>query len=117
MAGAGGQKPVVNNITHLMMDIDNVVVCGRPSDGAPWKTGLEADLGISAAALRQHFFTPFWAEIVTGKRALRPILATALSNFAPEISAATLIDYWFSHDARLNTTVLRDLKILRAAGL
>ena len=53
MAGAGGQKLVVGRVTHLMVDIDGVVVNGRPGDGAHWKTGLARDLGISVADLRR----------------------------------------------------------------
>lgn len=101
---------MVGEISHLMLDIDGVVVCGRPSDGLHWKTHLEADLGIKVADLREHFFAPYWSEIVTGHRDLRPTLTKALKNFAPDISATTLIDYWFSQDARLDTALLGDLR-------
>ena len=117
MAGAGGQKPVVGRVTHLMVDIDGVVVIGRPADGAHWKTGLEVDLGISAADLKQHFFQPFWAQIVTGQLPLRPTLAGALAKCAPHLDATRLIGYWFSHDARLDRAVLGHLAAARARGL
>ena len=100
-----------------MKDVDGVLVCGRPSDGRGWKTDLHADLGLTAKDLRAHFFAPFWAEIVTGQRALRDTLATVLPAFAPDISAADLITYWFQNDARLDVPLLAALAEARSHGL
>ncbi len=104
-------------ITHLMIDIDGVVVTGRVSDGAHWKSGLREDLGLDPALLRKHFFQPYWVQIVTGKLALRPTLTKVLQGFAPKISATTLMNYWFTQDARLNTELLGDLDKARTKGL
>lgn len=41
----------------LMMDVDGVLVSGRPTDGRHLFTELEADLGLSPDRLRETFFT------------------------------------------------------------
>ncbi|WP_110814593.1 HAD family hydrolase [Pseudoroseicyclus aestuarii] len=99
-----------------MLDVDGVVVLGRP-DGRHWREGLEAVLGLAPQRLAEAFFDPYWPEIVTGRRPLRPALRAALADCAPQVSAETLIDYWFAADAQLNRPLLEALVHLRAAGL
>jgi putative hydrolase of the HAD superfamily len=100
----------------IMMDVDGVLVSGRPQDGAHLFTDLEKDLGITVEALQRHFFAPRWPAIVTGEKALLPELAEALATIAPSVRAETLIDYWFINDSRLDETVLHAMADLRAAG-
>ena len=50
-----------------MIDVDGVLVTGRPSDGLHWATSLEADLGLSFAILQDTFFKRYWEDIVTGR--------------------------------------------------
>ena len=57
-----------------MVDVDGVLVTGRPQDGGHWQAGLADDLGIDADALNRHFFRPHWQAIVTGQAELRPWL-------------------------------------------
>lgn len=101
----------------IMMDVDGVLVSGRPKDGADLFTDLEADLGISAATLQREFFKPRWPDIITGRKALLPELAEFLSDIASAVSAQTLIDYWFENDSRLVEAVVDDMAQLRAQGL
>lgn len=96
----------------LALDIDGIVITGRPGDGAPWATGLEADLGLSLAWLQRAFFGPHWAGIVTGQKPMRPILEGLL----PDGGAARFINYWFAQDARLNGALLKAVGDLRAKG-
>ncbi len=104
-------------ITQLMMDVDGVLVTGRPSDGLPWKTDLEADLGVSPEDLHEAFFRPYWSDIVTGKRALHAVLGNVLTDIAPHLSSSELIDYWFANDARLEESVLEAMENLRKPGM
>ena len=60
-----------------MLDVDGVLLRGRPADGLPWATGLEADLGVSPAALHASFFAVHWAEIVVGRAGLMERLRPA----------------------------------------
>ena len=117
MARPRRQKPVVNQVTHLMVDIDGVVATGRPTDGAPWSTDLQADLGISKSDLRTAFFQPFWHRVVTGQLPLRPTLARALVENHLNVDADKLIAYWFANDARLDTSLLADLAQARMQGI
>lgn len=100
----------------LMVDVDGVLVHGRPADGLPYATYLERDLGLSVERLQQEFFKPYWADIITGREPMEPRLAGVLQTIAPHLSAATLIDYWFENDARLDRRLLDDLADHRARG-
>lgn len=100
----------------IMMDVDGVLVTGRPKDGAHLFTDIEADLGMTLATLQREFFTPRWQAIVTGKKPLLPELAEVLALVAPNVSAERLIDYWFENDSRIDRAVLADMAKLRAAG-
>lgn len=102
----------------LMVDVDGVLVHGRPSDGLHYCTDLERDLGLRRDLIEQEFFrTPHWGEIVTGRDDLEPRLASVLAKIAPDVSAATLINYWFANDSGLDRTLLADLAALRAKGI
>ncbi|SCB38526.1 HAD-IA family hydrolase [Rhizobium multihospitium] len=100
----------------LMVDVDGVLVHGRPSDRLPLFTYLERDLGLPLDVLQQAFFKTYWQDIVTGRDALEPRLAEVLGRIAPELTARTLIDYWFENDSRLDHGLLDDLAALRAGG-
>jgi len=99
-----------------MLDLDGVLVRGRAGDGTLWTTDLEKDLGISAAALQNLFFRPYWDGIVTGKLGLVACLERCLSNIAPGVSACELIAYWFSRDAHVDRELLERIDRLRARG-
>ena len=101
----------------VMMDVDGVLVCGRPQDGAHLFTDLEKDLGISLKALQAGFFAPRWQAIVTGKRALESELAEALAEIAPDVAPDTLIDYWFRNDSRIEQPVLDAIDDVRRQGV
>jgi len=101
----------------LMMDVDGVLVSGRPSDGRHLFAELEADLGLSPDRLRQTFFTPFWEAIVTGREGLTERLTPVLAEIAPKVSAERLIAYWFENDSRVDQAVLSAVKRYRDRGL
>ena len=86
----------------LLIDVDGVVVTTKPH----WSTHLQRDFGFDKAALRQHFFAPFWADIVTGRDELLPRLTQALKAMNFNVKASDLRDYWFSRDADLNEAML-----------
>jgi putative hydrolase of the HAD superfamily len=102
--------------TVLMVDVDGVLVRGRPEDGRHWAATLEADLGLSYAELRDVFFKRHWDEIVTGRTGLRHLLTAALAQIAPSLTADQLLEYWFRHDSWLNQPLLDELAALRRGG-
>lgn len=104
-------------IKALMVDVDGVLINGRPRDGKHWSTDLEADLGLSPSLLQDRFFTPYWNEIVTGKLDLLSALKPVLSELAPHLSSDDFIIYWFKNDARLNAELIQSLKFYRTAGV
>ncbi len=100
-----------------MVDVDGVIVRGRPADGRYWAADLEADLGLSLDALRAGFFGPHWSDVLTGRAGLVERLAPVLAAIAPDVTCEALIDYWFAHDARLDMALLEALGRCRAKGL
>lgn len=101
----------------LMVDVDGVLIHGRPADGLPHFTYLERDLGLQPDLLQQEFFQVHWGAIIIGREALEPTLAGVLAKIAPHLSAAALIDYWFENDSRLDRNLLADLAALRRSGI
>lgn len=99
----------------LMVDVDGVLI--RHPDPQGWSIDLERDLGISPQALHETFFTPHWADIVHGRADLRARLAPVLSDLAPDVSAESLIRYWFEHDAHLDRDLLAQLAAFRRKDL
>ncbi|ACE89281.1 UNVERIFIED_ORG: putative hydrolase of the HAD superfamily [Rhizobium esperanzae] len=101
----------------LMVDVDGVLIHGRPADGLPHFTFLERDLGLRLDLLQQAFFQTHWSEIIIGREALEPRLSAVLAEIAPHVTAATLIDYWFENDSRLDLNLLEELAALRQSGV
>ncbi|WP_117193019.1 HAD-IA family hydrolase [Rhizobium terrae] len=101
----------------LMVDVDGVLVHGRPADGLPFATYLERDLGLPVEVLQREFFKPYWPDIVTGREPIEPRLTDVLSRIAPHLEAETLLQYWFENDSRLDEQLLTDLAALRETGV
>jgi putative hydrolase of the HAD superfamily len=100
-----------------MVDVDGVLIRGRPSDQRPWHTKLEADLGVSYARLQQVFFEPHWADVVTGRVPIRKPLGSALASIAPRLSIDDFLQYWFSMDSSVDKALLGALRVARDRGL
>jgi len=100
-----------------MMDVDGVIVRGRPSDRRPWHAELETDLGLSYDRLTDCFFKPYWSEIVLGRVALRERLAPALARIAPHLTVNQVVQYWFAMDGWVDAALLAELNKLRKKGL
>lgn len=103
-------------VKALMVDVDGVLVDGRPEDGHPWHTSVAEDLGFTADLLHERFFAPYWEDVVLGRAGLMERLTTALRMIAPGVSAAEVVAYWFARDSRLDTRLLPELSSVRAAG-
>ncbi len=90
----------------LLVDVDGVIITGSVAGDAHWSDGLATQFDFDAAALREHFFDPFWADVVTGRKAAPSCLARALDQIGSTATAAQVQDYWFATDARINAAVL-----------
>ena len=101
----------------LMLDVDGVLVDGRPKDGQHWKTDLLDDVGISPVELSRAFFKVEWRDIVEGRKDLVPTLEATLQAIASPVRAEDLIAYWFENDSRVVNHVLSDCKAAREAGI
>lgn len=101
----------------LMLDVDGVLVDGRPGDGLRWDTDLSKDLGLDPKLLAEEFFKTEWTAIVEGRAELLPILEGVLKRVAPTIKAPDLIDYWFRGDSRIVETTVADVREARRKGI
>lgn len=104
-------------IKALMVDVDGVLVDGRPEDGRHWQASVESDFGFAPDTLREQFFAPYWENIVLGRAALMEHLTTALQAIAPHVRPEDFVSYWFARDSRLSAPLLQELAALRAAGM
>jgi putative hydrolase of the HAD superfamily len=103
-------------IKALMVDVDGVLVDGRPEDGRHWHTSIDEDLGFTSDTLHEEFFAPYWENIVLGRAGLMEHLAHALRKIAPHVSADKFVSYWFERDSRLVAPLLQELSLVRSAG-
>ena len=115
--GMADLKLLGTNLKALMVDVDGVLINGRPEDGRHWSTSLETDLGLRSELLQREFFDIYWNDIVVGRTGLMDHLPSVLQRIVPGISAEQLVAYWFAHDSQLNRDLLRDLTRLRAGGI
>lgn len=106
-----------SRIKALMVDMDGVLIHGRPDDGSHWGISLETDLGLRREDFQKNFFDVYWTDIVVGRAGLMDHLPPVLERIAPHLSAERLIAYWFAHDARLDRDLLQDLEHVRTAGV
>ena len=104
-------------IRAVIVDVDGVLVDGRPEDGRPWATTLEADLGISKDALDRDFFRVHWQDVVLGHAPLVERLAPVLEKISPHVTVEQFIAYWFSKDSQVVLPLLQELALLRSTGI
>ena len=105
------------SVKVLMVDVDGVLVDGRPEDGRHWHTSLEEDLGITRDALQERFFAPHWEDIVVGRAGLMERLTTALPTLSSRVGPTEFIAYWFEKDSRVVQALLEQLAGIRAGGI
>lgn len=101
-------------IKALMIDVDGVLVDGRPEDGRHWQTSLEYDLAISASGLHQELFAPYWEDIILGRIELMDPLRPVLHRIAPNAIPERFVKHWFEHDSRVVLPLLHGLSSLRS---
>jgi len=103
-------------IKALLIDVDGVLIRGRPDDGRPWASALAEDLGFGTEVLQREFFRPHWEDIVVGRASLHERLAPVLARIAPDLPVERFVDYWFANDARIDKQLIADLDAARASG-
>lgn len=101
----------------LMLDVDGVLVDGRPRDGMRWDHDLQKHMAVPTDALAEEFFNIYWNDIVIGGKELLPTLAVILQRIAPSVQAEDLVAYWFEMDSRIVEPVLYDIRTARRDGI
>lgn len=100
-----------------MLDVDGVLINGRPSDGKSWTATLREDTGVDPEQLQDVFFRPHWADIVIGRKGIVETLDRCLPKMGGMITTDRFLRYWFENDARIDSQVLNDCKVLRRTGM
>lgn len=100
----------------LMLDVDGVVVNGRPEDGQSWATDIEHDLGVAPERLHSVFFAPHWTDVVTGRKQLFDVLKACVPELSHSLTAQEFIDYWFAKDSAVDAAALATCDELRRHG-
>ncbi|BBK32381.1 putative hydrolase of the HAD superfamily [Stella humosa] len=101
----------------LLLDVDGVLVRGRPSDGRYWSSTIDQDLGLDIAVLQREFFSTHWDDVLTGRAALDERLAPVLARIAPHLTVDRLTEYWFAQDSRLDHRLLERVARARRHGM
>lgn len=100
-----------------MLDVDGVLVDGRPVDGLRWDHDLQEHMAVSSDALDREFFKVEWNDVVLGRKDLLPTLAVVLGRIAPAIRVEDLVAYWFEMDSRIVESVLSGVRAVRQNGI
>lgn len=100
-----------------MLDVDGVLVFGRPSDGRHWMAGLQDDLGIVPREISRCFFRAEWNSVFEGRMDLVPALQRGLDELGSNVLATDLVRYWFENSSRIVQPVLSDVRQAREQGI
>ncbi len=65
----------------LALDVDGVLLDPDRGGRGHWSTELPDRFGISPDDLQSAFFTPFWADVVVGRRPIEDSLRIALGEY------------------------------------
>jgi putative hydrolase of the HAD superfamily len=101
-------------VRALMVDVDGVLI--THPNGRRWDSDLMPDLGIDPVLLHERFFRPHFDDVVLGRADLFERLEVVMPALG-SASATELVEYWFSHDARLDQRLLDDLDQVAARGM
>jgi putative hydrolase of the HAD superfamily len=101
----------------LMLDVDGVLVFGRPNDGQHWMVGLQDDLGIVPRDISRSFFKAETNSVFEGRMDLLPTLQIGLDEIGSNIRAEDFVSYWFEMSSRIVQPVLSDVRQARAQGV
>lgn len=104
----------------VIFDVDGVLVHGyhaRPELQQRWDENLLEDLGVDPNRFRDEFiYDIFIKKVVIGKTALIDALDRRLPSLGYKGSSLAFAEYWLSHDSRLNTELLDDIRRLKASA-
>ncbi|NSX56813.1 HAD family hydrolase [Parasulfitobacter algicola] len=100
-----------------MLDVDGVLVFGRPRDGKHWMVGLKDDLGIVPRDISRTFFRAEWNRVFEGGMDLFPALQRGLDELEADVHADNFVSYWFEMSSRIVEPVLADVRKARERGI
>lgn len=82
----------------LALDVDGVLLDSDRGGDGHWSNALARRFGIERRRLREHFFAPYWHDIVTGRQPIEPRLHEALERIGSDLSVEEVLDCWFEAD-------------------
>jgi putative hydrolase of the HAD superfamily len=99
----------------LALDVDGVLL-DPTAGGGGWATALHERFGVDPDALRSSFFQRFWPEIIVGRAAIEPALATAITDLGWTMTADALLECWFEADLVVDDDVADAARAWSADG-
>lgn len=73
---------------RLVLDVDGVVIRGRPDDGLPWYQTLREDLGLDRDVLTDRFFNAGFLDSLRGRADIRELLESTRVASAAGVAIA-----------------------------
>lgn len=105
----------------LVFDVDGVLVHGyhaRPERQQRWDENLLVDLGVDPERYRSEFiFDIFIKKVIVGEMALVDALDRRLPGLGYKGSTMDFIQYWLSHDSKVNAELLDAVRRLKTLGV
>jgi putative hydrolase of the HAD superfamily len=103
----------------VFFDVDGVLVHGYHAQPDAlqqrWDENLQADLGIDPERFQHEFiFDIFIKKVIIGQVSLVDALERRLPAMGYTGSPMTVVNYWLSHDSRLNQPLLDIVRRLKA---
>ncbi|GHG91771.1 HAD-IA family hydrolase [Pseudodonghicola xiamenensis] len=100
-----------------ILDVDGVLVTGRPADGLRRDHQQFEDTRVAPDSLGRQLFARDLDDIVTGRKALLPPLSDALRAIGSQVNAEDLAHYWFDMASCVEQAVLADCRAAPRQGL
>lgn len=96
-SGERGCAKIIAMLT-LALDIDGVLLDSDRGGSGHWTEQLERECGVSRDQLREHFFVPYWDDVVNGRRPIEVVLEQSLQVIGSSRSVEDVLACWFSAD-------------------
>lgn len=108
---------MLDKIDAVIWDFDGVLNRNIVGGRFVWADDIEADCGIDLADFQDGIFTAAFADVIRGKIDLLVHVQQWLDQYAAELKAEQLLDYWFRKDDLKDTQTNLVLDWLNERGV
>ncbi len=104
----------------IVFDVDGVLIHGfhcDPKFTKRWDEHLETELEISPNVMTDRFFNTLFADVIIGKRDLKPALQEFLNDIDSTVTPDHLIDFWMKNDSNIDEELIDYIKRLKEKSI